>query len=99
MNESTRPVKPCPLCTNPRLRFDPYPSIGPVPRLRQQGDNSGRAHLDFYNVDLSGGYRAVVTETGEPYDSHLCFINGVPCHADEARFGGIVIQVQQHRAD
>jgi hypothetical protein len=42
---------------------------------------------------------AVVTETGEPYDSHLCLINGVPCYADEARFGGIVIEVRQHTAE
>ncbi|MGD8759525.1 MAG: hypothetical protein PVJ07_04685 [Anaerolineales bacterium] len=31
-------------------------------------------------------------DTGEAYASHDCFIDGVACYADEARFGGIVIQ-------
>jgi hypothetical protein len=31
-------------------------------------------------------------DTGEAYASHVCYIDGVACYADEARFGGIVIQ-------
>jgi len=48
--------------------------------------------LRFSNADLSGGYRAEYADTGEPYCSHNCMIDGVACRADEARFGGIVIQ-------
>ena len=32
-------------------------------------------------------------DTGDSYDSHDCWIDGVACRADEARFGGIVIEV------
>lgn len=31
-------------------------------------------------------------DTDEAYDSHQCFIAGIRCHVDEARFGGIVIE-------
>jgi pilus assembly protein CpaE len=48
--------------------------------------------LQFGNISFSGGFRARYADTGEVYDSHTCFIDGVKCWADEARFGGIVIQ-------
>jgi hypothetical protein len=40
---------------------------------------------------MSGGYEAVCIATGEVSRSHRCFIRGVECDADEARFGGIVV--------
>jgi hypothetical protein len=49
--------------------------------------------LAFSNVDLSGGFIATFVDTGEEYESHECFVDGVKCHADEARFGGVVIEV------
>ena len=49
--------------------------------------------LAFGNVGFSGGFVACYADTGEPYDSHACWIDGIACHADEARFGGIVIEV------
>lgn len=49
--------------------------------------------LTFGNVSLSGGFAAVYADSGEPYPGHECFIDGVRCHADEARFGGIVVEV------
>jgi len=48
--------------------------------------------LAFYNEDMWGGFKASYADGDEPYTSHECFINGVKCWADEARFGGIVIQ-------
>ena len=48
--------------------------------------------LKFSNVDISGGFRARYLDTGAEYASHECFIGGVKCHADEAHFGGIVIE-------
>ena len=49
--------------------------------------------LKFYNQSMSGGFVAQYQDTGEERHSHVCFIDGVKCWADEARFGGIVIQV------
>ena len=42
--------------------------------------------------DIAGGFIAKYKDTGKIYDSNSCFIDGVRCHADEARFGGIVVQ-------
>jgi hypothetical protein len=33
----------------------------------------------------------VCIATGEASSSHRCFIRGVECHADEAKFGGVVV--------
>lgn len=49
--------------------------------------------LRFFNLSLSGGFGAEYADTDEPYDGSICYIDGVKCLADEARFGGIVIQV------
>lgn len=82
----------CPLC-GAAMRFDPrYPRAVCPQCAAQARDSSGRL-LDFYNEGLSGGFVALIRATGEPYPSHECFINGARCRADEARFGGIVIQV------
>ena len=82
---------PCPICGS---------ALEPVPLYRRYvcSDCAARAasadgrRLDFSNIDLSGGYAARYADTGEPYDSHACWIDGIRCRADEARFGGIVIE-------
>lgn len=78
-------------------------SLQPVPRYPRYvcGECASKAAsidgrlLEFFNISLSGGYGAKYADDKSPYDSHECFIDGVRCHADEARFGGIVIQVME----
>jgi len=41
---------------------------------------------------MTGGFIAEYEDTGESYPSHECYVDGIPCYADEGRFGGIVIQ-------
>jgi hypothetical protein len=50
------------------------------------------AAIEFFNTSFGGGFGARCADTGEPRDSHACVIRGVRCRADEARFGGIVIE-------
>ncbi|MEO6710572.1 MAG: hypothetical protein ABIP42_13415 [Planctomycetota bacterium] len=50
--------------------------------------------MEFNNIDLSGGFEARYADTGEPYVGNQCYIGGVKCHAEEARFGGIVIEAE-----
>lgn len=83
----------CPIClapVSPSLRYPRHvcPECASDPRSAD-----GRP-LAFYNVDISGGFAGRYSDTGEIYSEHVCFIRGVRCWADEARFGGIVIQVQ-----
>jgi hypothetical protein len=82
----------CPICSK-TVRANPrYPRYVCEDCSAKATSADGRA-LTFSNVSLSGGYAARYADTGEDYPSHDCFIKGVRCHADEARFGGIVIQV------
>ena len=49
--------------------------------------------LEFFNLGLSGGYGARYADNQTSYNSHDCIIDGQACRADEARFGGIVIEL------
>jgi len=49
--------------------------------------------LEFGKVGISGGFVAHYADTSEEYLSHECFIGAIKCHAEEAYFGGIDIEV------
>ena len=88
------PIQNCPICQT-EVRFNPrYPRVVCDACAQKASSADGHA-LMFYNIDLSGGYAAVYADTREEYPYHRCFIDRIPCWADEARFGGIVIQVQE----
>jgi len=42
---------------------------------------------------MYGGFKAVCADTNEEREGHICFIEGNKCHADEARMGGIVVEL------
>lgn len=84
----------CPLC-GAAMTFNPrYPRAVCFVCAGRASDAKGRA-LDFFNADIGGGFVALYREGGEKYDSHDCFIDGYACRADEARFGGIVVQLSE----
>ncbi|HCG6670454.1 TPA: hypothetical protein NJ211_004651 [Vibrio parahaemolyticus] len=81
----------CPICKEKVEVSSRYPnyvckrcSVNPV-------DEKGHS-LSFWNQSVSGGFEARYSDTNEIRDSHICYINGVKCWADEAHMGGIVIQ-------
>ena len=72
-----------------------YPKMLCIECSQLAKDHEGR-DLEFYNTHpLGGGFGARYKDTEEPYDSHTCYVNGVKCHVDEARFGGIVVEVDE----
>ncbi len=84
----------CPLC-RVAMTFNPrYPRAVCFACAGRASDAKGRA-LDFFNADFGGGFVAFYRDGGEKYDSHDCFIDGHACRADEARFGGIVVQLSE----
>ncbi len=86
-------LKPCPICKRETAYQNPrYPNMVCEECDSKATDEFGRK-LEFSNVGLSGGYQAHYLDNGEKYDSHVCYINGVECRANEAKFGGIVIEV------
>ena len=84
----------CPICTAEVNHFERYPKQVCGDCFSRAGDQNGRLLL-FGNASLSGGFVAIYADTLEHYGSHLCFIDGIKCHADEFRFGGIVIEAMQ----
>ena len=81
----------CPICKVDLEPIPRYPNYVCKICTSKATDEEGRK-LKFSNIDMSGGYMAKYSDTSEEYDSHTCYINGFECHADEARFGGIVIE-------
>jgi len=86
-------VQHCPVCQCSVRGNRRYPRYLCADCAAEAASEDGRP-LEFFNKDISGGYMAEYADTNEPYDSHICFIRGHRCWADEARFGGIVIQAE-----
>jgi ADP-ribosylglycohydrolase len=84
----------CPICgdeVKPLLRYPQYL----CKKCAGQAVSIDGKPLDFFNEGVGGGFLAFYSETKEKYDSHVCFVKNRKCFADEARFGGIVIQLMK----
>jgi predicted RNA-binding Zn-ribbon protein involved in translation (DUF1610 family) len=84
----------CPICSAIVEASSRYPRFVCPDCASRASSGDGRL-LEFTNTDPSGGFAARYADTGESYDEHECFIDGIRCRADEARFGGIVIEVSR----
>ncbi|MBK7392270.1 MAG: hypothetical protein IPI64_03080 [Chloracidobacterium sp.] len=84
-------VQDCPICDAKIPKSERYPRYVCDNCYLRATDEAGRS-LSFSNVSLSGGFTAIYSDTHEERNSHECYIDGVRCRADEARFGGIVIE-------
>lgn len=84
-------IQPCPICSKRTAFSERYPRCVCQDCAARAQSKDGRS-IKFFNEGLSGGFVAQYADTGEPYPDHECFIDGIPCYADEARYGGIVIQ-------
>ncbi|MEH1819440.1 MAG: hypothetical protein V7L31_10250 [Nostoc sp.] len=92
---SNTEFRPCPICSTPTRYFSRYPRAVCDDCYSKASDDQGRK-LSFFNTSMSGGFEGIITETKEKYESHICYIDGVKCCADEARFGGIVIEMMKN---
>ncbi len=81
----------CPICFNSVQPFARYPNYVCNDCCEKVVDRKGR-EVWFRNLDMWGGFEGVYADDGSPYDSNICFIKGMRCTAEEARFGGIVFQ-------
>jgi len=92
MNNSENKQNICPICgskTRYNARYENYICRDCV---KLSTDIDGKL-LEFFNIDMSGGYKANYKLTKEPYNSHICYISKNKCYATEARFGGIVVRL------
>jgi len=81
----------CPICSSPVPQSERYPQYVCDNCFIRATDDVGRS-LSFSNVSLTGGFAAIYRDTHEESASHICYIDGIKCWADEAHLGGIVIQ-------
>lgn len=81
----------CPVCGVEVIPSPRYP-LYLCPACASRASDRDGHRLIFANASLSGGFIARYVQSGAPYSSHDCYIDGIACRADEARFGGIIIQ-------
>jgi hypothetical protein len=82
----------CPICAAKLDLYERYPRYVCPSCAEKTCDARGRK-VSFRNLSFEGGCEGYYPDTGEKYQKNECFIDGRSCHADEARFGGIVVQV------
>jgi hypothetical protein len=81
----------CPICRI-ELTFNArYPNYICSECSEKATDITGRK-LAFANKSIGGGFEAIYLDNNEVYDNHICYVNGIECYANEARFGGIVVE-------
>ena len=83
---------PGPIGGRARPEFARYPSAVCSTCAAQPRSADGRPLL-FENQALFGGLTGRYADTGEPHALDECSIGGVLWRAEEAWFGGVVIQV------
>ncbi len=91
--EEPKKTHTCPICKTTLKVVPRYPNYVCRECAARATDKEGRK-LRFGNAGPDGGFMAAYADTDAMYNSHDCYIDGIPCHADEARFGGIVIEVK-----
>ena len=91
--DSSDTSQPCPICGLGQPVSSRYPAYLCDSCVSQACDDAGRL-LTYGNAGIGGGFVANYSDTGAELDSHVCYVRGVSCWAEEAHFGGIVIQPQ-----
>ncbi len=96
MTHESRDEHRCPICGTALPAMVRYPNYVCGDCVSRAVSESGRP-VGFTNESISGGILAFYPDTGDPYASSRCWIDGMACEAREAKFGGIVLQpVDRH---
>ena len=85
----------CPVCGKEQPAVARYPGYLCRDCVGRAATADGRA-LTLVNTTVSGGFAARYADNGELAEeesvTHIVYVDGIRCRADEARFGGIVVQ-------
>lgn len=84
--------KNCPICEKNMMHFERYPKMICHECVLLATTENGES-IQFYNIDHSGGFISVVN--GKSGEIHECLVNNKKCYANEARFGGIVVELSE----
>ena len=87
----------CPLCKTEVPYSGRYPNYICYMCCSKGNVKDSEGNLvEFYNsTPIGTGFLSLHTIDGKVVkkEEHTCFVKGVKCYAEEARFGGIVIQL------
>ncbi len=92
MPKTTEPTQFCKICNVEVVYQSRYPAYVCSSCAGKITDIDGRSVV-FSNFDSGGGLIGHYRGNQQPYESNVCFIDGRKCIANEARFGGVVIEV------
>jgi hypothetical protein len=81
----------CPICRAEKRENKRYPRYVCSACAAKVEDEAGR-RLEITNANSGDGIRIVYAATGEVRSSRECFVQSIRCWAQEAHFGGVVIQ-------
>jgi hypothetical protein len=85
----------CPICGAEQPALPRYPDYLCRQCVSRASTEDGRL-LVLVNTSLAGGFAARYADTEELCEevtiTHIVYVDGVRCWADEARLGGIVVQ-------
>jgi hypothetical protein len=85
----------CPICGAEQPALSRYPDYLCRDCVARVGTEDGR-RLRLVNTSVSGGFAARYADNGELCEevtlTHIVYVDGVRCWADEGRMGGIVVQ-------
>ena len=85
--------QPCPACLCEVDASERYPRYLCAACLERASDRpEGGRRVEFSVGFLTGGVAGRYPDSGEDYASELCFVGDLMCRAEQARFGGIVVQ-------
>lgn len=92
----------CPVCGAEQPSLARYPDYLCRDCVSRAATEDGR-RLRLTNTSPSGGFAARYADDGELCPevtiSHIVFVDGVRCWADEGRMGGIVVQPRPLEGD
>ena len=88
----------CPICKVEVGWSERYPAYLCGDCMNRAVSPDGRPVV-FGNASINGGLVATYLDSRDAYLSDFCFVDGVECRAQEARFGGVVIMPTQLQND
>lgn len=92
----------CPICGTEQPAVPRYPDYLCRACVARTSTSDGR-RLVLVNTSLTGGFAARYADDEELCEevtvTHIVYVDGVRCWADEARFGGIVVQPRPDGTD
>jgi len=88
------PKKQCPICNCEHFFSQRYSNAVCKNCCLKAVDEFGNS-VKYYNTNICGGFESIhiIDNIIVKKQDHYCWIDEKKCYSDEARFGGIVIEI------